>query len=97
MENQKNNKMENKENDSSAIQVKKWQKKMFWMMWITYASFYLGRVNISIALPGISNEFGLSKTDLGIVLTALFFAYAFGQFINGQLGDKFNSRKIITI
>ena len=82
--------------DNSA-KIKSWQKKMFWMMWITYASFYLGRVNISIALPGISNEFDLSKTDLGIVLTALFFAYAIGQFINGQLGDKINSRKIITI
>ncbi len=90
-------KMEKKLNDHSVMQIKKWQKKMFWMMWITYASFYLGRVNISIALPGISNEFALSKTDLGIVLTALFFAYAFGQFINGQLGDKINSRKIITI
>ena len=89
--------MGNQKNDSSEIQVKKWQKKMFWMMWITYAAFYLGRVNISIALPGISNEFNLSKTDLGIVLTALFFAYAIGQFINGQLGDKINSRKIITI
>ena len=36
-----------------ALNVKKWQKKMFWLMWITYASFYLTRVNISIALPEI--------------------------------------------
>ena len=79
-----------------ALQIKKWQKKMFIMMWITYASFYLGRVNISIALPAIMDEYGLTKTSMGVVLSALFFLYAIGQFVNGQLGDKINSRKIIT-
>lgn len=82
--------------DTSA-KIKSWQKKMFWMMWITYASFYLLRVNISIAMPSIMSEFGLTKTNMGVVLTSLFFAYAVGQFINGQLGDKLNSRRIITI
>jgi sugar phosphate permease len=74
-----------------------WQKKMFWLMWVTYASFYLCRVNISIAMPKIMEEFGLTKTNMGAVLSALFLMYAVGQFINGQLGDKINSRRIITI
>lgn len=86
-----------KPENSSAIEIKKWQKKMFWLMWVTYASFYLVRVNISVALPGIMEEFGLTKTNMGIVLSSLFAMYAIGQFINGQLGDKLNSRKIITI
>lgn len=85
-------------NNSNTNQlIKKWQKKMFWLMWITYASFYLLRVNISVAMPKIMGEFGLTKTNMGVVLTSLFFAYAVGQFINGQLGDKLNSRRIITI
>ncbi len=84
-------------NSETALSIKKWQKKMFWMMWITYASFYLLRVNISIAMPSIMSEFGLTKTNMGVVLTSLFFAYAIGQFINGQLGDKINARRIITI
>lgn len=79
------------------VPVRKWQKKMFWMMWITYASFYLCRVNMSVAMPAISEEFGTSKTDMGLVLTALFAMYAIGQFVNGQIGDKLNSRRIITI
>ncbi|MBC8416081.1 MAG: MFS transporter [Candidatus Cloacimonetes bacterium] len=86
-----------KNNSDTNLKIKKWQKKMFWMMWITYASFYLLRVNISIAMPSIMSEFGLTKTNMGVVLTSLFFAYAVGQFINGQLGDKLNSRRIITI
>jgi len=82
---------------NTSAQIKSWQKKMFWMMWVTYASFYLLRVNISIAMPEIMSEFGLTKTNMGVVLSSLFFAYAVGQFINGQLGDKLNSRRIITI
>jgi MFS transporter, OPA family, glycerol-3-phosphate transporter len=77
--------------------LKQWQNKMFWLMWITYAAFYLGRVNISVAMPGIMEEYGWSKTSMGMVLTGLFALYAIGQFINGQLGDRLNSRKIITI
>jgi len=75
--------------------LKQWQNKMFWLMWITYASFYLGRVNISVAMPSIMAEYGISKTNMGLVLTALFMMYAIGQFVNGQLGDKLNSRRII--
>jgi len=48
-------------------------------------------------MPGIMDEFGISKTEIGGVLTALFAAYAFGQFVNGQLGDKYGARKIITV
>ena len=86
-----------KNSSETSIQIRIWQKKMFWLMWITYASFYLLRVNISIAMPKIMGEFELTKTNMGFVLSCLFFAYAVGQFINGQLGDKLNSRKIITI
>ena len=86
-----------KNSSETSTQIRFWQKKMFWMMWITYASFYLLRVNISIAMPRIMGEFELTKTSMGVVLSCLFFAYAVGQFINGQLGDKINSRRIITI
>ncbi len=89
--------MGKKIDQSVKQQLASWQKKMFWMMWVTYASFYLLRVNISIALPEIMKEFSLSKSDMGMVLSSLFLMYAVGQFINGQLGDKLNSRLIITI
>jgi len=47
-------------------------------------------------MPGIMKEYSLTKTAMGAILTALFFAYAVGQFINGQLGDKFGARRLIT-
>jgi len=82
---------------SKAKLLKAWQSRVFLVLWITYASFYIGRVNFSVALPGIMAEFGWTKADVGAIGTALFWAYAIGQFINGQLGDKFGSRVIITV
>jgi len=82
---------------SVSERIGTWQKKMFWLMWVTYASFYLLRVNICIAMPQIMEEFALTKTNMGLVLSSLFLLYAVGQFINGQLGDKLNSRRIITL
>jgi sugar phosphate permease len=74
-----------------------WQMKMLLTAWITYASFYLLRVNYSVALPLIQEEFGFSKTEVGIVASSLLAAYAIGQFINGQLGDKFKARRMIAV
>ncbi len=73
-----------------------WRRRIFISTWITYSTFYLCRANISIAIPGIMKEFGYSKTTLGAILTCLFITYAIGQFINGQLGDKFGARKLIS-
>ena len=74
---------------------KSWQLRIFVTIWLTYGSFYLCRANISFALPGLSAEFGYSKTLLGLLGTALFIMYSFGQFVNGQLGDKFGARKLV--
>ena len=74
-----------------------WRPRIFITLWVTYASYYLCRVNFSVALPGIMGEFGYSKADLGAVGTAFFWTYALGQFINGQLGDKFGARKLIAL
>jgi len=74
-----------------------WQHRIFLILWITYASFYLGRVNFSVALPGIMADFGWTRADVGAIATALFWAYAIGQFINGQLGDRLGARILITV
>ncbi len=76
---------------------KYWRKRIFLTTWITYGTFYLCRVNLSIAVPGIMGEFGYSKTAMGAIMTALLIAYAAGQFINGQMGDKFGARRLITL
>jgi len=76
---------------------KYWRKRILITSVVTYSAFYLCRVNMSIALPGIMNEFGFSKTLMGSILSVMFIAYAFGQFVNGQLGDKLGARKLVTL
>jgi MFS family permease len=42
-------------------------------------------------------EFGLSKDEIGTVLSSFFFAYALGQVPGGWLADRFGTRKVLTI
>ncbi len=72
-----------------------WRKRILISLWISYAMFYVGRVNMGVAIPLIQDDLGYTKTTLGWILTALFAAYAFGQFVNGQLGDKLGGRVMI--
>lgn len=76
---------------------KHWRRRIFLTTWITYSTFYLCRVNMSIAVLGIMDEFDYSKTAMGGIMTALLIAYAAGQFINGQFGDKFGARRLMTL
>ena len=62
---------------------------------LMYMVTYMDRGNISIAAPAIAKEFGLSKTDLGLVFSAFVLAYAIGQIPGGWLGDKFGPRKAL--
>jgi len=57
-----------------------------------YLFYYTGRQTFGFAIPGIQKELGLSKEMLGWVSTAMLWAYAVGQSINGNLGDKFGGR-----
>ena len=76
---------------------KQWKTRIFIFAWIGYALFYFCRANFSIAIPQIIEEFGFTKTELGAVGSALFFAYAIGQVVNGQLGDLIGARRLVTI
>ena len=62
-----------------------------------YLFFYTGRQTFGFAIPGIEEELGISKTMLGWASTALLWAYAIGQSINGNLGDRFGGRRMMSL
>jgi OPA family glycerol-3-phosphate transporter-like MFS transporter len=64
---------------------------------LLYTSFYMCRYNISIANKSISDEFGFSKENMGDILAAFFYAYAFGQVINGLITDRLGGKKALLI
>jgi len=63
------------------------------------ASFvaYLLRINMSIAGENMMADLGLSKIQLGMILSAFAWGYAIFQFPGGVFGDKVGSRRALTI
>ena len=55
------------------------------------------RYNLSIANGSISQEFGFSRADMGMIITTALLAYAFGQIINGLLTDKIGGKRAMLI
>ncbi len=60
-----------------------------------YLFYYTGRQTFGFAIPGIQKELGLSKEMLGWVSASMLWAYALGQSINGNLGDKWGGRAMM--
>lgn len=62
-----------------------------------YLFYYTGRQTFGFAIPFIEEELGISKTVLGGFGTALLWAYAIGQAVNGNLGDKYGGRLLMSL
>ena len=61
----------------------------------TYLFFYNGRQNINLVLPLMKQEFQSDLGTLGVVSSALFWCYAFGQLVSGRLGSFFGYKKLM--
>lgn len=63
------------------------QRRVVMIAWGTYAAFYLGRLNLSPALPRIAETLNIGLGEVGILGTVFFWCYAVGQVITGQIGN----------
>lgn len=64
----------------------------------TYLFFYNGRQNINLVMSQMAEDLLGSANEtaaLGVVSSALFWCYAFGQLINGRLGAIFGYKRFI--
>lgn len=71
---------------------KHWRIRMMYSTIVGYGAFYLVRKNFSMAMPAFLEEFGATKTDLGIILSLFSIIYGVGKFLNGMLADRANPR-----
>jgi len=62
---------------------------------LVYFTSYVTRLNYNAAMAAIIEDGGLDKTQAGIIGSALFFTYGFGQLISGILGDRFRPHHIM--
>ena len=65
-----------------------WQMKTILVTMLGYAIFYFVRKNFSIAMPGLTAEYGISNKSFGWIIFAGSLVYGFSRFANGYLVDR---------
>src|SRR5262245_27781890 len=70
---------------------------VLFLLCLMYLFTYVDRVNIATAGPIIGKEFGLSKTQLGLVFSGFAYPYAIFQVIGGWMGDRIGPRMTLVI
>lgn len=80
------------------------KRSLGWWQWETllvtmggYALYYVIRKNLSLAMPLLGDEFGISKVQLGAFLTAHGLIYGLARFTNGILTDRNSARKVMAV
>ena len=84
----------------SSIKTKKFERYALLVLLsfgFMYLFFYNGRQNINLVMTQMAEELGSTTTALGIVSSALFWCYAFGQLINGRLGAYFGYKRFMIV
>lgn len=76
---------------------KSWAWKMLISFGLTYMFFYNGRQNINLVLSLMAEQLGSTTAAMGVVTSALFWCYAFGQLVNGRLGAFFGYKKYMML
>jgi sugar phosphate permease len=84
--------------DPAPLVVRRWQQRIFWLLWTAYASYYLCRVNFAVAQPEILKEFPTwTSAQVGAIPSVYAAFYAAGQFINGMIGQRLGARRMMTV
>lgn len=78
--------------DAQLKKFKYWEMRTIIMCIFGYALFYFVRKNLSIAMPYLNTEIGISKAELGLFLTLHGVVYGLSKFFNGIWGDRSNAR-----
>lgn len=67
------------------------------LLFLTWLMSYIDRSLMPMALPFIGEEFHLSPTVMGAVVSAFFIGYAAMQIPGGLIADRFGARNSITL
>ena len=69
-----------------------WQWRVILSTMVGYSVYYFVRKNFSFAMPALGDEYGISNTSFGIILTLVCLIYGVSKFVNGVLSDRTNAR-----
>lgn len=67
------------------------------VIWIASFICFLDRINLSVAMPNLIDEYNFTPEQSGLLLSAFFITYTLFQIPGGILGDKFSPKKVVTV
>src|SRR4051812_35427209 len=73
------------------------QWRMLLITMFCYLFFYTGRHNFGWAAHAMANDLHVSFEKIGWISFAMLLGYAAGQFINGNMADRFSPRVMIPV
>jgi MFS family permease len=89
--------MANVERASCTPRVKRIQTISLSLLFIICVVNYMDRGTLSVANPLIRNELGLSVAEMGVLLSAFLWPYAFTLLVAGAIVDKGKPRRVLAI
>ena len=85
--------------DSAATRSRFWQTR-YTVVAMSFAAVfvcYIDRVNISVAILPMAEEFGWDASTQGAILSSFFFGYLLMQLGGGWLADRFGGKLILAL
>lgn len=73
-------------------EYKYWRIRILYSMFIGYALYYFTRKSFTFAMPGIIQDLGYDKSQLGLLGSVLSITYGISKFATGILSDRSNAR-----
>ncbi len=64
---------------------------------VVYAIYYFVRKNFSIAMPGLTAEYGITNTSFGIIIALGSLIYGMSRFINGFIVERVSTKLFMAI
>jgi OPA family sugar phosphate sensor protein UhpC-like MFS transporter len=84
--------------ETSAVRLRAFQLRVFWLLWGAYGSYYLCRVNFAVAQPALLKEFPTwTSAQIGTIPSLYAAVYAVGQIVNGTLGQRYGTRRLMSV
>ena len=80
-----------------SSRFKSWQMRTLIVTMIGYSIFYFVRKNFSIAMPGLTAEYGISNKSFGWIIFAGSLVYGFSRFINGYLVEREKGPRVMVL
>ena len=69
--------------------------KLIFMSFLAVFICYIDRVNISVAIIPMQQQFGWSESQVGLILGSFYFGYVFTMMLGGYLADKFGGKVVL--